>query len=148
MSELAGPSASAISTDDAPPDGFALLQTTGGFIAQLGKLYWHEEKRAIGLRIEARHLNRLGVPHGGMLATIADTAIGIALNRHSDAKHPSVTAHLSIDYLNSAHAGDWIEAHVDIDKLGARLHFATCRLMSGEHCLLKANATFAVIKSR
>ncbi|NMV38073.1 PaaI family thioesterase [Ralstonia insidiosa] len=148
MSELVGPSASTISPDDAPPEGFVLLQATRGFIAQLGNLYWHAEKRAMGLRIEARHLNRLGVPHGGMLATVADTAIGIALNRHSDAKHPSVTAHLSIDYLNSARAGDWIEAHVDIDKLGARLHFATCRLISGDQCLLKANATFAVIKSR
>ncbi|WP_152603437.1 MULTISPECIES: PaaI family thioesterase [Burkholderia] len=134
--------------DDTPPDGFVRMATNGGFTAQLGTLYWHAERRAVGIRLGACHLNHLSIPHGGLLATLADTAIGIVLNRESGAKQQSVTAHLSLDYLNTARAGDWIEAQVDVDKMGARLHFATCRLMSGERCLLKANATFAVVRPR
>ncbi|TCW84081.1 PaaI family thioesterase [Burkholderia sp. SRS-46] len=142
---LAAPCAPA---GDAPPDGFEALAAHGGFIARVGTLYWHPQRRIVGIRIGEHHLNHLGMPHGGMLATLADTAIGLVINRFSGARQQSVTVHLGLDYLSAAQAGDWVEAHVDIDKRGARLHFASCRLTSGERCLLKASATFAVVAAQ
>lgn len=136
------------SDHDGPPDGFEAVAPNGGFAALIGTLYWHPQRRVVGIRISERHLNFLGIPHGGMLATLADTAIGLVINHFSRTEHPSVTVHLGLDYLNAARVGDWLEAHVQIDKRGARLHFASCQLTSGDRCLLKANATFAVVAAR
>ncbi|MCY1223021.1 hypothetical protein D9M72_351300 [compost metagenome] len=58
---------------------------------------------------------------------------------------PGGTATRSIDYLSPASPGDWVEAHVALDKMGSRLRFAGCRLLVGERCVLKASAVFAVM---
>jgi acyl-coenzyme A thioesterase PaaI-like protein len=79
-----------------------------------------------------------------MLATIADTAIGMLLIQEDRNGNPSVTVSLTLDYLSGASLGDWVECHVDYDKIGANLRFATCRVMVGERMVLKANAVFAV----
>lgn len=129
---------------DAAPAGFVPLPTDGGYMASFGLLYWHAERRIVGVRIREHHLNNLGIPHGGMMATLADTAIGMMM-REAGRTQPGVTVQLSLDYLSSAREGDWVEAHVDIDKMGARLRFGGCRVMAGNRCLVKASATFAVL---
>jgi acyl-coenzyme A thioesterase 13 len=130
---------------DAPPAGFKALPVRSGYMGHFGALYFDEARGVIGTRVSARHLNNLDIAHGGMLATLADTAIGAAMIRAAGRERPAVTAHLGLDYLGSVRAGDWLEAHVELDKMGARLRFATCRLMVGSRCVLKANATFAVL---
>lgn len=130
---------------DAPPPGFAPLPLRSGYMGQFGALYFDAARGVIGTRVDERHLNNLDIAHGGMLATLADTAIGAAMMRAAGREPPAVTAHLGLDYLGVVRPGDWLEAHVELDKMGARLRFATCRLMVGSRCMLKANATFAVL---
>jgi hypothetical protein len=36
------------------------------------------------------------------------------------------TANLSLDFAGTARIGDWLEAHVDVQKMGRRLAFAHC----------------------
>ncbi|WP_236597222.1 PaaI family thioesterase [Paraburkholderia hiiakae] len=127
------------------PIGFHPLAPMRGFMAQFGPLYQHDATHAIGLRVEAHHLNHLGIAHGGMLATLVDSAIGIVMLQRVGRNQPGVTAHLSLDYLNPARAGDWIEAHVELDKMGRRLRFGGCRVVTRGVCLMKASATFAVL---
>ena len=83
-----------------------------------------------------------------MLATLADTAIGMMMQIETERKNNAVTVNLSLDYLDAARVGDWIEARVEFDKLGSRLRYGTCRVMSGERCLLRATAIFAVLGPR
>jgi acyl-coenzyme A thioesterase 13 len=131
--------------DDARPPGFRPIPVTSGFMGQFGMLYFDEVRSVIGMRVDARHLNNLDIAHGGMLATLADTALGAVMLRAVGREHPAVTAHLGLDYLGTVRPGDWLEAHVELDRMGARLRFGTCRLMVDGRCVLKANATFAVI---
>jgi len=134
---------------DDPPEGFIALRGTSGFLAHLGQLYVNPPRRAVGIRIGPQHLNPLGIPHGGMLATLADTAIGMMMSLEAGSKRPTaVTANLSLDYFDSARVGDWVEAHVSFDKLGNRLRFGSCKLMVGERCLLRATAIFSVLAPR
>jgi len=51
---------------------------------------------------------------------------------------------LSTDFLAAARLGDWVEAHVEIERLGQRMAFASCRLRAGERVLLRASGAFAV----
>ncbi|MDF3838265.1 PaaI family thioesterase [Cupriavidus basilensis] len=130
------------------PPGFEAMRTVSGFLAHLGQLYVDSERRAVGIRIGPHHLNPLGIPHGGMLATLADTAIGMMMLMEGERMPPAVTVNLSLDYFEAARVGDWVEAHVAFDKMGSRLRFGHCRLMAGERCLLRATAIFSVLAPR
>jgi len=133
---------------EAVPQGFVALRGLGGYMGHFGQLYLSRERRTLAVRVGDHHLNNLGIPHGGMLATLADTAIGMMMQLETGRKHPAVTVNLSLDYLDSARVGDWLEARVEFDKLGSRLRYGTCRIFSGERCLLRATAIFSVLAPR
>jgi uncharacterized protein (TIGR00369 family) len=101
----------------------------------------------IALRIGERHLNRRGIAHGGMLAALADSALSINVARSRTPFLPTVTVSLSTDFADSARPGDWVEAHVDIQKIGRRLAYANCYLQVGEKRILRASGVFAVINA-
>ncbi|AMR80852.1 PaaI family thioesterase [Cupriavidus nantongensis] len=130
------------------PEGFVPLRRMSGYMAGFGQLYLHAGRRTLAVRIDENHLNNLGIPHGGMLATLADTAIGMMMSLETGRAKSAVTVNLSLDYLDSARPGDWVEARVEFDKLGSRLRYGNCRLFSGERCLLRATAIFAVLAPR
>src|SRR4030095_3470295 len=60
------------------------------------------------LAVEPKHLNRLNVPHGGVLATLVDTAAGfaVALAQGPDKILPAVTLSLSMQFLGQAKVGE------------------------------------------
>src|SRR6185503_15683680 len=87
------------------PEGYELVQRTQGpgFAGLAGPFYAKREGRALslGLRIEQRHLNSRGTCHGGLLATLADIALGYSCVAASeDGKgRTSVTMNLSADTM-------------------------------------------------
>lgn len=128
------------------PEGFtALRRGSSPFLSALGPLYAKNEGKGvvIGLRIEHKHLNTRGVAHGGMLVTLADSALGIAIAMSRTPPLPMVTVNLSTDFADVAREGDWVEARVDIQKMGKRLAFANCHLWVGEKRILRASGIFA-----
>ena len=133
--------------DTTLPPGFVRLQRGGPFMAGLGPLYCRRRDGAIviALRIDARHTNMRGIAHGGMLATLADGALGIALTLACEDKVSFVTVNLSTDFVAAARPGDWVEAHVDIQRIGKRMAFANCYLQVGEERILRASGVFAVM---
>jgi uncharacterized protein (TIGR00369 family) len=129
------------------PEGFRPLNRGGQFLAQLGPLYLKKagDQYIIGLRIEERHTNIRGIAHGGMLLTLADSALGIVLSSSRTPPQPMVTVNLSTDFVECANPGDWVEAHVDIQRIGKRLAFANCYLRVGERRILRASGVFALM---
>ena len=128
------------------PEGFkALRRGSSRFLSSLGTLYAKHEGNGvvIGLRIDERHLNTRGVAHGGMLVTLADSALGIVIAMARTPPYPMVTVNLTADFAEVARAGDWVEARVDIQKMGKRLAFANCHLWVGEKRILRASGIFA-----
>jgi uncharacterized protein (TIGR00369 family) len=129
------------------PEGFARLERGGPFLASLGPLYAKkgEGGLVVGMRIEEKHLNTRGIAHGGMLVTLADSALGIAVATSTNPPRSFVTVNLSVDFIASARQGDFVEAHVDIEKVGARLAFATCFLQTQKKRVLRASGVFATV---
>ena len=41
-------------------------------------LTWREDYAEVELELQPRHLNGYGIPHGGLIATLLDTACGFA----------------------------------------------------------------------
>ena len=127
------------------PDGFRKIERLSPLNALVGPLYERRDGDAvsIGLRIETKHTNSRGVCHGGVLATLADLALGYAMLAKSGDRGSFVTAHLAVDYAGAARTGDWIESKVEIQRVGARLAFANCYLIAGEKPIVRASAIFA-----
>ena len=127
------------------PEGFHRIERLSPFNALVGPLY---EKRdgdrvSIGIAIEEKHTNSRGVCHGGLLATLADLALGYAMLAKSGDKGSFVTAHLSVDYAGAARAGDWVQSSVEIQRVGSRMAFANCYLLSAGAPIVRASAIFA-----
>lgn len=131
------------------PNGFEPWQPNSPFmkyIADLGTLYMNPEGNILALNIQDRHTNMHGFVHGGMLATLADCALGQYIAKQ--AQSPVVTVQMSVDYLNPVKSGDWLEAQVSIDKKGRGLVYATCLLKVKNQLVFKANAVFLVRSPR
>ena len=129
-----------------PPEGFGAMKGLSPFNALVGPLYERRDVAgvSIGLRIEQKHTNSRGVCHGGLLATLADLALGYALLAESEKLSGNFfTVHLDIDYANPARVGDWIESAVEIQHAGARLAFANCYLVAAGRRVARASAIFA-----
>jgi acyl-coenzyme A thioesterase 13 len=127
------------------PPGFSRLQSSP-FSDLVGPLYRCDEGDlpAVGLVIQPEHANTMGFAHGGLLATLADVALGQALKAVLPKGLTAVTANLNITFLGSAAVGEWVEAWPAIDKRGTRLIFLTCELRSPGGPVAKVSATFAV----
>jgi acyl-coenzyme A thioesterase 13 len=127
------------------PAGFKPLHRTSPFNTLVGPLYTKGEGagRMIGLRAETKHCNSRGIVHGGLLATLADLALGYTIAFLSDPPRSAVTASLTIDYAGSAKVGDWLEVRTDVQKSGGRLTFANCYVHVGEARIVRASAVFA-----
>ena len=115
----------------------------GPYLDHVGPLLRRSDG-VIGLAIEPRHLNAAGKAHGGLLASIADHAIGRAVN---DALEDAgaVTVSLTTDYLGAVDEGDFVEARTHVDRLGGSLAFADCAITAAGNEIVRARGVFAVL---
>lgn len=131
------------------PAGFEPLAAGGPYFRALGPIhmrpYAGRPGAVIALRVAESHLNVQGFTHGGMLATLADGALGINIALARGRGGGQVTVSLSVDYLASARVGDWLEAHVTVTRMGRRLAYASCDLRVGERQVLRSSAVFAFV---
>ena len=132
------------------PQGFEPLFRTSPVLDLIGPIHGRGKGAdlVIGLRVEAKHCNARGTIHGGILATLADVAIGYALATSTDPPTAAITANLSLDYAGTAKIGDWVESRVDLHKRGTRLAFGNCYLCVGEERIARASAVFLVAEKR
>ena len=72
------------------------------------------------LHLEDRLLNPVGVPHGGVYFSLADTACGSAMASHG---YYAVTVNASYNFLRSAKLGDHLVAEARETKGGRTLCF-------------------------
>jgi acyl-coenzyme A thioesterase PaaI-like protein len=130
------------------PEGFRRLLGGGAYMQLLGPVYMRKREdgrnAVIGLHIAPGHLNMQGIPHGGMLATVADSALGINVALARGIRAAQVTLSLTNDFLSSAALGDWLEARVQVHHLDEKLAHASCELWAGERVVMRASAVFSL----
>ena len=132
------------------PAGFDPLFRTSPVLELIGPLFSKGKGAAlvIGLRVDVKHCTARGTVHGGILATLADVALGYTMASAATPPANLVTANLTLDYAGTAKIGDWLETHVDIQKHGNRLAFANCYIAVGDQRIVRASAVFLVAGQR
>jgi uncharacterized protein (TIGR00369 family) len=131
------------------PGGFLRLEVGGPFFRSLGAVYTRPGEAGtavVALRVAAHHLNIQGLAHGGLLTTLADSALGINIAIARGRRGAQVTVSLTADFLSTAREGDWLEAHVTITRMGKRLAYANCDLRVGGRHVLRSSGVFAFVE--
>jgi acyl-CoA thioesterase len=80
----------------------------------------HKDGVTIECAIRPELLNGSGVLHGGVTATLADVAVGMALARHLGRPRSATTVEMKINYLRPVAHGK-ITARSHLVKVGSRL---------------------------
>ena len=127
---------------DVAPEGFEEVMPVGGFVRMTGPFYLHARLPILALRIGPQHLNVLRIGHGGLLATLVDTAFGAVMKRELAMHLPPATVSLSCDYIAPVREGDWVQAHVELHKAGRRLTNASCLVRADERLVVRASGVF------
>ena len=95
------------------------------------------------LTIEEKHTNFYDVCHGGVLTTMADTAMGIACN---ELNKSVLTMNLSIDFMHPVRLNTRIIAVPKIIHNGRQTMVCECNMVDNNDKLYsKVHATFFVI---
>lgn len=101
----------------------------------------------VGLRVLPCHANGRGNAHGGLLMTLCDIALGYRTSASVTPRPFLTTANVSVDFAGSAKVGDWIEAHVEVQKVGRTLAFANCYVVCEGRRIVHASGIFSVTTS-
>jgi uncharacterized protein (TIGR00369 family) len=121
---------------------------TGGFAERLGAV---AEAAADGsarmsFRAEEEHLNQAGTLHGGVLATLVDTAMGMAVRSATDDGDVPATSQLTVTYLRPGKPGD-VTVTARVRTRGEHLTVCEADVEQDGRSLVHAVATFALLHS-
>jgi acyl-coenzyme A thioesterase PaaI-like protein len=104
----------------------------------------------MGLILAEAHCNSRGLVHGGLIAALADNAMGLscvvalaAVGR--DPGKGLVTVSLGTDYLGSGSLGAWLEIDPEPVKVGGSICFARAIIRANAKPIAMANATFKIL---
>lgn len=126
------------------PAGFEPRHESGEFTAHIGPMYIKLEEDGTmlhGFRAESYHANRRGVVHGGMLMSLADNALGMAVWRAVENK-PCATVSMNSDFLAPARVGDWVEARGVITRVTRSMVFVRGQVTSNDVPVLTATGVW------
>ncbi len=126
------------------PSGFEAISIESPFLKLVGPFYYKREGETlvVGLRVEERHCNSRGFVHGGLLSTLGDLALGFDIAFFGQRLTPTVTVSLTTDFLKSATLDDWIEAKVDVQKVGKSLAFGNAYIYANGERIARSSAVF------
>ncbi|WP_201839973.1 PaaI family thioesterase [Microvirga zambiensis] len=128
---------------DPAADGW-IRHVDDGFIEWVGPIW--EKRDESGLRFgflaDARHRNRSGVVQGGMLATLADRAMGVTARGGED--HRQATIQLSLAYVASAAIGEFVEARCEIIRRTRSVIFMSATLASNGRIVATASGVWKI----
>ena len=119
--------------------------STGGFAERLGARAEVADDGSALLRFSAReeHLNQAGTLHGGVMATLVDTAMGAAVRSTVNDDVPA-TSQLTVTYLRPGKPGN-LTVTARVRSRGEHLTVCDADVEQDGRSLVHAVATFALL---
>ena len=99
---------------------------------------WSEGSATVSLTILECHRNNTGIMHGGVLASIIDSACGYAIihNPDPEKKRRAVTLSLTTQFTAAGKVGDQIMAKATLKGGGKRIKFLSCEVHNQDGLLI------------
>jgi uncharacterized protein (TIGR00369 family) len=139
--------ADAASPERAPRAGFAITPSRGKFTIHNGPSYRAAAPGDVrtGLWVLDRHCNGMGFLHGGMACAFADSALAWAV--WSATNKMSVTIKLTMEFMEIAREGEWIEAHPVVTAVDGDFVHVSARIVKEDGALAaRADAVFRTVR--
>ena len=96
--------------------------------------------------VDERHLRTLGLLHGGVTATLLDTAMGLAAMRRAPQSQHAVTMQLNVNYIRPAWKGERLVATSLLTHVGRQTSVARGEVRTGNAELVaQGTATFLFV---
>ena len=103
-----------------------------------------DDQLTLGLWLSEPHTNSRGFAHGGLIAALADNAMGLSCAGQFSPPVSLLTVNLSVDYFGVAKIGQWLACEPRYLRTGKTLCFADLVVSAdGEPCA-RASGTFFV----
>jgi uncharacterized protein (TIGR00369 family) len=120
----------------------------GGFAERLGVVAEAAEDGSarVSFRAGDEHLNQAGTLHGGVLATLVDTAMGVAVRSATDEGDVPATSQLTVTYLRPGRPGE-LQVTARVRTRGEHLTVCEADVEQDGRSLVHAVATFALLHS-
>jgi len=130
------------------PEEYEPFPMEGGFEAHAGPLYFRRLGGAMRLafRVAQKHLNPRQTLHGGMMMTLIDDAMGLAVGMETGSGSMA-TVSLNGDFLAAAKLAEWVEAEGKVVRRTRALVFARGTIFCGERTLLTASGVWRIFES-
>ena len=107
-----------------------------------------EKSVDLGLRLAKPHTNARGLIHGGLIASLADNAMGYSCAQATGWTTSFVTVSLAVDYVGSADIGQWLAVECEVIKTGSTICFAQSLIKANDVVIARANGTFRVVPKK
>src|SRR5690242_11427638 len=132
------------------PAGFEPHFRKSPFTDPWEPLYSKKTETAVvmGLRLAKPHTNARGLMHGGLIASLADNAMGYSCAQAMGWVSSLVTISLSVDYVGSAEIGQWLSVESTVIKTGSTICFVQSLIKADDAVIARANGTFRVVPKR
>jgi uncharacterized protein (TIGR00369 family) len=98
----------------------------------------------LGIRVGEVHCNTMGFMHGGMIATICDSAM--ARSTHTKLQRRTVTLRMALEYFDPVQRGDWLEAHGRLVSEDGEVAHTECELRVGSAVRARGTAVFRLLR--
>lgn len=134
------------------PDGFARHDRKSPVTDAWEPLYSSRATGVVrmGFVLDRQHTNSRGLLHGGVIASLADNAMGLSLSMailaEAGAAPPQglVTTSLSVDFLGASELGQWIEVVPRVVWVGGSSGVVEAMVTANGAPIARANASFRV----
>jgi uncharacterized protein (TIGR00369 family) len=106
----------------------------------------------IGLVVAKPHTNSRGLLHGGIIAALADNAMGlsyhdtrVSLLGEAEAAKTGLTVNLAIDFVSTARGGSWLQVTPRILRAGKATGFVDATVTADDKIIARASAIFRTV---
>jgi uncharacterized protein (TIGR00369 family) len=96
----------------------------------------------IGTYLAPPHCNARGMAHGGVIASLADNAMGLTYAGALEQQSGVVTVSLNIDYAATGKLGDWLQITPRLIRSGKNMGFVDALVTADGAIVARASATF------
>lgn len=130
-----------------PVAGF-VYQSRAPYVNHVGPLFQAEHNEpgevTLGVTVELVHTNTMGFMHGGMIATICDSAMARAAV--SKLQRRTVTLRMAMEYFDPVKKGDWLVARGRVVGHDDDVAQTECLVMVGDEVRARGTGVFRLLR--